>query len=167
MDLFYGRNGHKQDIPQAIAILEKGIAKFDHCTAWFLLGYIDIVGAAPYRPRDISAGVEKIVRAAKGGEAEAFMRLMGIYRNGHTYEGVYFEKNEALAGAYAVEIADAIDPSYDDRGMINATAAWAYFYGHGVPKNRAKAAEYFRKIQPWNIGQVDEEIRNELQKAGY
>lgn len=169
MDLFYGRDGHSQDIPQAIAILEKGANKFDHCAAWFLLGHIDIVGAEPYRPRNVSAGVQKMVRAAKDGEVEAFIWLMSMYRYGNPYEGVPFEKNEALAGAYAVEIADAVDELTDDmsNGEINATAAWAYFYGHGVPVNYAKAAEYIRKIKPYLIRGLAAEIKDKLQTLGY
>lgn len=169
MDLFYGRDGHCQDIPSAIAILEKGANKFDHCAAWFLLGHIDIVGAEPYRSRNISAGVQKMVRAAKGGETEAFIWLMSMYRAGNPYEGVPFEKNEALAGTYAVEIADAIDELTDDMsgGMINATAAWAYFHGHGVPVNHAKAAEYIGKIKPYLNNGLAAEIKDKLRILGY
>lgn len=169
MDLFYGRNGHGQDIPKALSILEKGANQFDHNAAWFLLGHIDIVGAEPYRPRNVSAGVQKMVRAAKGGDTEAFIWLMSMYRHGNPYEGVPFEKNEALAGAYAVEIADAIDEVANDlsNGTIHATAAWAYFHGHGVPVNYAKAAEYIGRIKPYFMRGLALEIRDELQKLGY
>lgn len=169
MDLFYGRDGHTQDIPRAIAILEKGANQFDHNAAWFLLGHIDIVGALPYRPQNVAAGVQKMLRAAKGGDPEAFIRLMGMCRWGNPYEGVSFEKNEAMAGAYAVEIADAVDEFADDMagGQINATAAWAYLYGHGVPVNYAKASEYFHRIKPYLVRGFAAEIGEKLKELGY
>lgn len=168
MDLFEGRNGHEKNVPEAIRIWEKCVNTFNHSTSLYFLGHADIVGAPPYVPQNIQAGVAKMVRAAKLGATEAFFHLMRMFRWGQPYEGIPFEKNEALAGAYAVEIAEEIDESVDEFAFesIYANAAWAYLYGHGVPVNYVKAREYMDKVSPYQKARYAD-IDAELTKLGY
>ena len=169
MDMFEGRNGQPKNVPEAIRIWEKCINTFDHSTSLYFMGHAEIVGAPPYLPQNIQAGVAKFVKAAKMGETEAFFYLMQMFREGKAYEGVPFEKNEALAGTYAVEVAEAIDPSVEELGPIASSygaAAWAYLYGHGVPVNYAKAREYMDKVSPY-IKHFYSDIDNELKRLGY
>lgn len=170
MDMFEGSNGQQKNVPEAIRIWEKCINTFDHSTSLYFLGHAEIVGAPPYLHQNIPAGVAKFVKAAKMGETEAFFYLMQMFRKGNAYNGVPFEKNEALAGTYAVEVAEAIDESVEALAFagesIYANAAWAYLYGHGVPVNYAKAREYMDKVSPY-IKHFFSHIDDELKRLGY
>lgn len=49
MDMFYDCNNQSVDITGEIKILEKSANEIERCTAWFLLGHIDIISVPPYR----------------------------------------------------------------------------------------------------------------------
>lgn len=164
MDYFRGTNGHEVNIPKALEILNKGVNVCNDAGALMLLGVIDIAGALPYVPQNIEEGVNKFIQAAKQGETEAFMKLMMMYEQGTSFEGVLFEKNKSFAGKLAVEIADEVDEDVNDSswGQIYGKAAEACINGCGVPVDYKKAFMYLKKIKEYHKNEYILELEEKL-----
>lgn len=166
MSCFRGTNGHEINIPKALEILKKGVNVCNDSGALMCLGMIDIAGALPYVPQNIEEGVDKLIRAAKKGEYEAFWWLMAMYEDGTPCEGVSFEKNESLAGKLAVEIASEVEEKYYCVGFGNiyGKAARACINGCGVPVDYEMAFMFYNKIRDYDrkgyISDIGEELKN-------